>query len=97
MLKHQDWQVREQAALLIGNFAVSRRAREVFEHAFPKLKELLEDKVLEVREAVALAFKRLSVNDDGCMRIVESGAASSMIASFIGHSKDEKAMKKDDG
>jgi hypothetical protein len=89
--------VREQSALLVANFAISRRARDIFVHAFQKLKELLEDKVLEVREAVAFAFKRLSANDDGCARIVESGAANSMIDSFISHSKDEKALKKDDG
>ncbi len=40
---------------------------------------------------------KLSINDDGCQRIVESGCASAMIHSFIGHSKDEKALKKEDG
>lgn len=69
----------------------------MFDDAFPRLKELLEDKVLEVREAVALTFRKLSVNDDGCQRIVESISTNSMITSFIGHSRDEKSMKKDDG
>lgn len=50
LLRHEHWEVREQAALLIGNFATAKRAREIFHHAFPKLKELLEDSVLEVRE-----------------------------------------------
>ena len=56
LLKHNEWEVREQAALLLSNFALSKRAREIFSYAFPKLKELLEDKVLRVRETVALCF-----------------------------------------
>jgi hypothetical protein len=55
-LKHSDWEVREQCALLLSSFAIARRARELFSNAFDKLKDLLEDKVLRVREAVALCF-----------------------------------------
>jgi hypothetical protein len=50
----------------LSSFAISRRARENFGYAFPRLQELLEDKVLEVREAVARVFMKLSINDDGC-------------------------------
>jgi HEAT repeat protein len=53
LLKHHDWEVREQSALLLGAFATAKRAREIFHFSFPKLKELLEDKVLKVREAVS--------------------------------------------
>ena len=42
--------------MLLSSFAVSKRAREIFSNAFDKLKDLLEDKVLKVREAVALCF-----------------------------------------
>jgi hypothetical protein len=56
LLKHTQWEVREQAAIFLSNLALSRRARELFGYAFPILKELLEDKVLKVREAVALTF-----------------------------------------
>lgn len=69
-MKHPEWEVREQAAELVGNFATSKRAREIFHFAFPKLKELLEDSVLEVRESVAKAFMKISHSDDGCIRIV---------------------------
>lgn len=46
LLKHHSWEVREQAAILLSSFGTSKRAREIFEYAFPKLKDLLEDKVL---------------------------------------------------
>ena len=70
LLSHPEWEVREQCALLLSSFAIAKRAREIFDVAFPKLRELLEDKVLRVRESVALTFEKLSVNDDGCKRIV---------------------------
>ncbi len=97
LMKHTEWEVREQAAQLIGNFATAKRAREIFNFAFPLLKELLEDKVLEVREQIALAFMKLSTTDDGCTRIVESSCAEAMIHSFIGHSKNAKSLKREDG
>jgi hypothetical protein len=97
LLRHTNWEVREQAAILLSSFALSKRAREIFSYAFNKLQDLLEDKVLRVREAVACAFEKLSVNDDGCQRIVSSGCAEAMIYSFIGHSKDAKSLKKEDG
>lgn len=92
LLKHPNWEVREQAAILLSNFALSRRAREIFGYAFPMLQELLEDQVLRVREAVALIFEKLSINDDGCQRIVNSRCAECMIESFIGHSKDADSL-----
>ena len=88
LLKHPSEEVREQAAILLASFALSKRAREIFGYAFPMLQELLEDSVLKVREAVALTFEKLSVNDDGCRRVVASKSAEAMIESFIGHSKD---------
>jgi hypothetical protein len=42
-------------------------------------------------------FHKLSINDDGCQRIVASGSAEAMIHSFIGHSKDAKSLKSEDG
>ncbi len=97
LLVDQSWEVREQAALLIGALAYSKRARDRFSCAFTNLKTLLEDDVLRVREAVAYAFERLSVNHHGCHLIVQSQSADTMIHSFIGHSKDEKCLKEEDG
>lgn len=37
LMKHDFWEVREQAAILLSNFALSRRAREIFPYAFPML------------------------------------------------------------
>ena len=71
---------------------MSKRAREIFGYAFAMLQELLEDPVLKVREAVALTFEKLSVNDDGCRRVVASKSAEAMIESFIGHSKDATTL-----
>lgn len=51
---------------------------------------------MEVREAVASVFHKLSINDDGCSRIVDSNCVQYMILSFIGHSKDNKSLKKED-
>jgi len=82
---------------LVGNFATAKRARDIFHFAFPKLKDLLEDRVLEVREQIALAFTRLSGTDDGCQRIVDSSCAEAMIHSFIKHSKDSSSLKREDG
>ena len=97
LLKHPNWEVREQAAILLSNFALSRRAREIFGYAFPMLQELLEDQVLKVREAVASTFEKLSVNDDGCQRMVTSKCADAMIESFIGHSQDADSLQRHDG
>ena len=97
LMKHPNAEVREQSAILLSSFALSRRAREIFGYAFPMLQELLEDEVLKVREAVALTFEKLSVNDDGCIRIVSSKCAECMIESFIGHSKDAESLQRQDG
>ena len=66
LLKHEDPEVREQAALLQGSFALSGIGRQIFDYAFENLKELLEDEDLSVREASSWALYRLSVNEDGC-------------------------------
>ena len=66
----------------------------MFEYAFPNLKELLEDEDLAVRVATSWAFKQLTVNDDGCQRMVENACPQAMIQSFIRHSDSE--MQKDD-
>lgn len=79
LLKHEDAEVKEQAALLQGEFALSGIGRRMFDFVFESLKELLEDYSLKVREATALAFKKLSVNDDGCEKMVESGIPEHMI------------------
>ncbi len=92
LLRHPNWEVRQQSAILLSSFALSRRAREIFAYAFPMLQELLEDEVLQVREAVACTFEKLSVNDDGCIRIVTSKCAECMIESLIAHSKDAESL-----
>ena len=95
LLKSEEYEVREQAALLIGSFALSAIGRQLFDYAFPNLRDLLEDEELEVRKAAAWAFKQLTVNDDGCQRIVESGCPEAMIASFIKHSSEQEIQKED--
>lgn len=93
LLKHDDPEVREQAALLQGSFALSNIGRDLFiDYVFESLKELLEDEDLRVREASAWALYRVSVNEDGCLRMVEGGVPEFMILSFIGHS-DPKEIK----
>ena len=88
LLKHEDAEVREQAALLEGSFALSGIGREMFlDYAFEELKALLEDEDIRVREASAWALYRVSVNEDGCQRLVEGGVPEFMILSFIGHSE----------
>ena len=96
-MRHPNWEVREQSAILLSSFALSKRAREIFGYAFPMLQELLEDDVLKVREAVAMTFEKLSVTDDGCIRVVSSKSAEAMIESFISHSKDAGSLQKQDG
>lgn len=95
LLKSEEYEVREQAALLIGSFALSAIGRQLFEYAFPNLKDLLEDEDLSVRKAAAWAFKQLTVNDDGCQRMVENGCPEAMISSFIRHSSEEEMAKED--
>jgi len=41
----------------LGSFALNAIGRQLFEYSFPNLKSLLEDEVLEVRQAAAWAFK----------------------------------------
>lgn len=87
LLKSEEPEVREQSALLLGSFALSAIARQFFYQAFPNMKALLEDDVLAVRTATAWAFKQLTVNDDGCQRMVEQQCPEAMIESFIKHSQ----------
>jgi hypothetical protein len=56
---------------------------------------LLEDEELTVREAAAWTFMRVSVNDDGCQKLVENTVPEIMILSFIGHS-EPKAIQNED-
>ena len=96
LLKHEDPEVREQAALLEGSFALSGIGREMFiDYVFESLKELLEDEDLRVREASAWALQRVSVNEDGCQRLVEGSVPEIMILSFIQHS-DPKEIQYDE-
>jgi len=71
---------------------LSNIGRDLFDYVFESLKELLEDEDLRVREASAWALYRVSVNEDGCLRMVEGGVPEFMILSFIGHS-DPKEVK----
>ena len=87
LLKHEEPEVREQAAILQGSFAISGIGRQNFEFVFDNLKELLEDEDIRVREACAWAFYRLSVNEDGCSRMVGSSIPEFMIMSFIQRSE----------
>lgn len=86
LLKHEDSEVREQAALLMSSLAISKNAREYFELAFANLKDLLEDEDIKVREAAAFTIMRVSINDDGCSRLVLNAVPAQMIESFIHHS-----------
>ena len=95
LLKHEDSEVKEQAALLQGSFAISGIGRRMFDFVFENLKELLEDYNLKVREAAAWAFMRLSVNDDGCEKMVQSGMPEFMVSSFIGHSEPKALVVED--
>lgn len=95
LLKSVSAEVRRQAALLLGSFALSAIGRQLFEFAFPNLKDLLEDEDLSVREATAWAFKQLTTNDDGCQRLVEHECPQTMIKSFILHSNDGVMQKCD--
>ena len=70
-----------------GSFAISGIGRQNFEFVFDNLKELLEDEDIRVREACAWAFHRLSVNEDGCSRMVGSSIPEFMIMSFIQRSE----------
>jgi hypothetical protein len=95
LLKSEESEVREQAARLLGSFALSAIGRQLFDYAFPNLQSLLEDEELAVREAAAWAFKQLTVNDDGCQRMVESRCPEEMITSFIKHSSAGELRKED--
>ena len=95
LLKHEDAEVREQAALLEGSFALSGIGRQIFDFAFENLKELLEDEDLRVREASSWALYRMTVNEDGCQRLVEGGIPEFMILSFIGHSEPKDIQYTD--
>ena len=57
LLKHRNEEVREQAALLIGSFAIHNRAcSHLMEYSFKNLKEILEDPDQSVRNAAAYVF-----------------------------------------
>ena len=62
---------------------------------FDNLKELLEDEDIRVREACAWAFYRLSVNEDGCSRMVGSSIPEFMIMSFIQRSEPQLITYED--
>lgn len=80
---------------MLGSFALSAIARQFFYYAFPNMKALLEDEVLAVRTATAWAFKQLTVNDDGCQRMVDQKCPEAMIESFIKRSANENVTKED--
>ncbi len=43
--------------MLIGSFALSAIGRQLFDYAFPNLRDLLEDEELDVRKAAAWAYR----------------------------------------
>jgi HEAT repeat protein len=79
LLRDDDPEVRQQAALLIGSFVTSVRAREGIQPAFEGLQQQLLDESLAVREACSWAFFKLSLNRHGTDMIVESESALAMI------------------
>ncbi len=99
LLLNDDWEVREQAALLIGSFVYSKQARieePIFEDENPDeerglplqytcecLQEKLDDEILKVRVAASWAFYKLSVNRDGCDIIVRTESATAIIHNFM--------------
>ena len=90
LMRHRDQEVREQAALLIGQFSIHNRAQpHLMEYTFKNLKEILEDSVQEVRDAAALVYLRLSVTAAGCECIRDTMSAESMVFSFIKHSSQD--------
>merc|ERR1712060_876262 len=95
LLRHEDAEVREQSALLQGSFALSGIGRQIFDFAFENLKELLEDNELNVREAASWALYRMSVNEDGCQRLVQGGIPEFMILSFIRASEPKDLQSED--
>ena len=48
-----------------------------------------------MREACAWTFERLSGNDDGNQRIVQSGSPEDMAKSFVMHSSEDQIKKRD--
>ena len=90
LMKHRNEEVREQSALLIGQFSLHNRSCEsMIEYSFTALKEILEDPDQKVRNAAALVFQKLSVTASGCECIRDTESANQMIISFIGHSGQE--------
>ena len=79
----KSWEVREQAALLLGSFVNVKRGRDNMLSSFVGLHQLLNDETIPVREAAAWAILRLSFNRDGCELIVNSKTLKVMVISFI--------------
>jgi len=75
---------------LLSSFAISKIGRELFEVAFQNLIDLLEDEDIKVREAAAFTILRVSVNEDGCDKLVQSNMPEAMIASFIKRTAPEE-------
>jgi len=91
LMKHRHWEVREQAALLIGSFATHNRAcSHLMEYTFANLQEILEDPNQNVMNAAAYVFHKLSVTASGCECIRDTESAYHMIMSFINHSNQDQ-------
>ena len=94
LMRHKDKQVREQAALLISQFALHNRASpHLMEYSFKNLKEILEDEDQLVRDAAALVFQNLSINAAGRECIRDTASAEAMKQSFIKHSSKDHLQK----
>lgn len=51
---------------------------------------MLEDEDLKVREAAAFTIMRVSVNEDGCEKLVINNMPGAMIGSFIKRTEAEQ-------
>ncbi len=83
LLSYESEDVRQQAAILLGAFTNSERAREEFESPSEELQKLLVDVSLKVREAAAWAFYKLSLSRSGCEKLVYFKSIDKMIAAFL--------------
>ena len=78
----------------MSQFALSAIGRQFFDYAFTPMQEALEDEFLSVRERIALIYRRLAKNDDGCQRIVQSGSPANMAKTFIIYSQEDNVAKE---
>ena len=66
---------------------MNRACSHLMEYTFKNLNEILEDSDQLVRNAAAMVFQKLSINQSGCELIRDTDSAEQMIQSFIAHSR----------